>query len=120
MSKFKLRKIVHGGFSLIEIIIAISLLLFVLGFLVTPLSSVVEKRKRLTNKYRRITQSVNAMEMITASTFEGAAAYDGYLFLDGEGQVQVTDFSATLKKIVVWVGTEAAPEIKFETLKVQE
>lgn len=108
-----------AGFSLIEIVIAITLFLFVVGFLIVPLGSVVDKSTLMTNKFNRISRCASVMEMVTATSFEGVALYDGYFFLEGEGRVQVTDFSPALKKIVVWIGDAAEPEVKFETLMVQ-
>ena len=106
------------GFSMIEVLVAITLFVLVLGFVLAPFKLITQKKALLGQKYCRIIESVNLMEALTGVSSTELLAYDGYLFLAGEGEVKVEEFSPTLKKITVWVGEEISPEIKFETLWV--
>ncbi|MBU0687802.1 MAG: prepilin-type N-terminal cleavage/methylation domain-containing protein [Candidatus Margulisbacteria bacterium] len=109
-----------NGFTLLEVLFAIVLLLLITGFLLPSLGLVSRIKGRAEGKFKRIQESANVMEGVLTASFEGLSVFDGYSFFEGAGKVKISDVSSTLKKIVVVIGEGGAAETKLETLAVKQ
>lgn len=108
-----------SGFSLLEIILAVGLLVAVVLFLVQGIITGGRLDPRFDRRYQKIRESANVMEQLKAVSFEALSAWDGMTFLGGLGGVEIVPVTATLCRVAVRVGDKDNPEVYFETLAAQ-
>ena len=113
---FNQTKASRSGFTLLEIILAIGLLVFSVCFLAQTMAALNRFNPKLAAVFQNVRESINVMEQVKSSSFEAVSHWDGYHFLDGRGQVKVEWVSSGLRQIKVWAGDATRPEVYFETL----
>ncbi|MFA4858908.1 MAG: hypothetical protein WC901_02195 [Candidatus Margulisiibacteriota bacterium] len=106
----------QSGFSLLEIILAVGLLVMAVCGLVQGIIAAGRFMDVLDRRGEKISESIKIMEQIKSVSFEALGGLDGSTFWDGRGKIKIVPVSATLQKIMIWVGEESKPEVYFETL----